>query len=188
MNCKSVYGNYRTRKFSDIFSNAESFKSECLESGIPSTITEKSLITLFYLLYARYGNSNIASIDENQFKYKVFSTIFMYGPAWEKRLEIQEKLRNLSDDEIRIGSTAIHNTALNPSSIPTVQTLEELEFINSQNTSKYRKSKLEALASLYTLIATDVTEEFVGKFKKLFIIIVEPNYPLYYVTEGEEDD
>ena len=112
----------------------------------------------------------------------------MYGPAWEKRLEIQEKLRNLTDDEIRIGSTAIYNTALNPSSSPTVQTLEELEFINSQNTSKYRKSKLEALASLYTLIATDVTEEFIGKFKKLFITIVEPNYPLYYVTEGEEDD
>ena len=183
----SVYGNFRTRKFSDIYDEVEKFIEGYENSGIPKVLSNENLTTLFYLLYARYGNSNIASSDENQFKYKVYSTIFMYGPAWQKRLEIQKTLTSMGIDEAMIGSTAIYNSALNPSTAPTTQTLEELSYINSQNTTKYKKSKVETLAYLYTLIETDVTEEFVGKFKKLFITILEPQKPLWYVTEGEQD-
>lgn len=188
-NGASLYGNFRTRTFSDIFTSEESFKEEYTNNGIPTTISDVSLKTLYYILYARYGNSNIASSDENQFKYKVFSTIFMYGPAWEKRLDIQRKLIDLSEEDMLKGSTAIYNAALNPSNEPSTQSLEELQFINSQNTTKHKKSKLEAYSMLMDLIKTDVTEEFISKFKKLFITIVEPDYPLWYSTEiieGEE--
>lgn len=184
-NGSSLYGNFRTRTFSDIFNTFADFQEAYIKNGIQRTISDTSLSTLYYLLYARYGNSNIASSDENQFVYKVMSTIFMYGPAWEKRLDIQQKLMNLSDDEIIKGATAIYNQALNPSQAPTTQTLEELNYINSQNTTKYKKSKLEAYAILEELIKTDVTEAFIGKFKKLFITIVEPDYPLWYETVEE---
>ena len=182
-NGSSLYGNYRTRTFTNIFDSFEVFEETYINCGIPTTLSTASLTTLYYLLYARYGNSSIASSDENQFKHKVMSTIFMYGPAWEKRLDIQKKLLQLSDDEIIKGTTAIYNTALNPGTQPTTQTLEELTYINSQNTTKYKKSKLEGYAALYSLIETDVTEEFIGKFKKLFITIVEPNLPLWYTNE-----
>ena len=184
----SVYGNFRTRKFSDIYDKVEKFLDGYENSGIPKVLSDENLTTLFYLLYARYGNSNIASSDENQFKYKVYSTIFMYGPAWQKRLEIQKTITSMGIDEAMIGTTAIYNTALNPSTAPTTQTTDELNYINSQNTTKYKKSKVEALASLVTLIETDVTEEFISKFKKLFITILEPQGPLWYVTEGEQND
>ena len=184
-NGASLYGNFRTRTFADIFPAFENFNQDYTNNGIPTTISEENAQTLYYLLYARYGNSNIASSDENQFKYKVMSTIFMYGPAWEKRLDLQQKLIKLDDDEIVKGSTAIYNSALNPSVQPSTQTLEELNYINSQNTTKYKKSKLEGYAALYSLIETDVTEEFIGKFKKLFITIVEPDYPLWYETVEE---
>ena len=183
-NGSSLYGNFRTRTFADIYTEFEAFKEDYANCGIPTTLSDDNLTTLYYLLYARYGNSNIASSDETQFKYKVFSTIFMYGPAWQKRLDIQQKLVNLSDDEIVKGTTAIYNSALNPSSAPSTQTLEELNYINSQNTTKYKKSKIEGYATLYALIETDVTEDFIGKFKKLFITIVEPELPLWY-TQGE---
>lgn len=189
-NGSSLYGNFRTRTFADIYTSFDIFKKDYDDCGIPGTISDISLTTLYYLLYARYGNSNVASSDENQFKYKVFSTIFMYGPAWEKRLDIQNKLINLSDEEIVKGSTAIYNSALNPSQAPSTAALEELTYINAQNTTKYRKSKLEGYAMLYSLIETDVTEEFIGKFKKLFITFVEPDYPLWYETtyiEGDEE-
>lgn len=130
-NGSSLYGNFRTRTFTDIYTELEDFKQDYTDNGIPGTISEANLTTLYYLLYARYGNSNIASSDENQFKYKLFSIIFMYGPAWQKRLEIQKKLMELSDDEIVRGTTAIHNAALNPSQAPSTQTLEELNYINS---------------------------------------------------------
>lgn len=181
-NGSSLYGNFRARTFADIYTELKTFKEDYADNGIPSTISDASLTTLYYLLYARYGNSCIASSDENQFKYKLFSTIFMYGPAWQKRLDIQKKLMELSDDELVKGTTAIHNAALNPSQAPSTQTLEELNYINSQNTTKYKKSKLEGYATLYALIETDVTEEFIGKFKKLFITVVEPEEPLWYQT------
>lgn len=184
-NGSSLYGNFRTRSFADIYTDIDLFKDDYNTNGIPSTLSTTNLTTLYYLLYARYGNSCIASSDETQFKYKLFSTIFMYGPAWQKRLEIQQKLLGLSDDEIVKGTTAIHNSALNPAQAPSTQSLEELNFINAQNTTKYKKSKLEGYATLYGLIETDVTEEFIDKFKKLFITVVEPELPLWYKTEGD---
>ena len=184
-NGSSLYGNFRTRTFTDIYSDFESFKTDYIDCDIPTTLDDTALKTLYYLLYARYGNSNIASSDETQFKYKVFSTIFMYGPAWQKRLDIQKKLIDLGDDEILVGATAIYNSAYNPETAPSTQATEELNYINQQNVTKYKKSKLEAYAVLEELIKTDVTEQFIGKFKKLFITIVEPDLPLWYTTQGD---
>lgn len=179
-NGSSLYGNYRTRTFVDIYDELEAFKKDYIDCGIPVTISDTNLTTLYYLLYARYGNSSIASSDETQFKYKLFSTIFMYGPAWQKRLEIQKELTTMGIDEAIKGSTAIYNSALNPSTAPSTQTLDELAYINTQNTTKKKKSKIEGYATLYALIETDVTEDFINKFKKLFITILEPELPLWY--------
>lgn len=203
---KSLYGNYRYRKFTEIWEDVDAFLTDYNDAGIPATIEEKTATTLFYLLYARYGNSTIASSDENQFKYKVFSTIFMYGPTWEKRLEIQEAVRSLDLDQLMDGGKAVYNTALNPGQPVAggegapigegTNTLDELTYINQQNTTKYKKSKVDAYAILTNLLETDVTEEFIGKFKKLFLTVVQPEVPLWYVTqlnpytdpEEDEDD
>ena len=77
----SAYGNFRTRTFTDIYPDVQTFLNEYANNGIPTTIQQSSCQTLYYLIYSRYGNSHIANNDENQFKYKVFSIIFMYGPT-----------------------------------------------------------------------------------------------------------
>lgn len=187
---QNLYGNYRNLKFTDVWTEVESFITDYNASGITATITDESATVLYYLLYARYGNSTIASSDVNQFKYKVFSTIFMYGPTWEKRLAIQKEIRDLSLDEIQKGGKAIYNTALNPNQAPTTGALEELKYINSQNTTNYKKSKVDAYAILINLLETDVTERFIEEFKKLFLTVVSPELPLWYRTqeEGVKDD
>lgn len=182
----SEYGNYRTKTFNDIYDSVETFLDDYNSVGIPAKIGSDSASTLYYLLYARYGNSSIINSDENQFKYKLFSIIFQYGPAWEKKLEIQDKLIALSDDELTKGTTAIHNSALNPGTEPSTQSLEELEYINSQNTTKYKKSTIEGYSNLLLLLENDVTEDFLKKFSRLFINILEPREPLWYETEIEE--
>ena len=189
MRCDSEYGNYRTKKFTDFYPMAQDFVNDYHLNGIPTTITDDSANTLFYLLYARYGNSHIINSDENQFKYKLFSIIFQYGPTWEKRLDIQNKLRNLTEDDLMHGTKAIYNTANNPGTEPSTGSLEELPYINSQNTTGYKKSKMDAYANLLALLDTDVTEDFIKKFGKLFITILEPREPLWYATEiGEDND
>lgn len=188
-----IDGNYRTRKFKQIFTDSDTFAEEYSESGVNfgefgGGFNTDQLTLIYGLLYARYGNSNIASDDENQFKYKVFTTIFMYAPTWFKRLEVQQALRELSLDELQLGAKAIYNSALNPSGQPTTNTVDELNYINQQNTTRYKKGKLDAYATLLELLETDVTEKFIGKFKKLFITIVQPDYPLWYITTPEEQE
>lgn len=186
-NC-SLFGNFITRKFTDIYPQVEIFMEDYKNCGIPSTITDANATTLYYLLYARYGNSHIVNTDENQFTYKLFSTIFMYGPTWEKRLEVQNKLRQLSDEDLRLGTKQINNHAFNPSNTPSTGTLEELDYINEQGTLNYKKGKVDAYIWLMDALKTDVTKSFIDKFNELFLAIVVPNKPLWYVTDIEEEE
>ena len=170
----------RTRKFREIWNSDDLFYSDYTSFGIPTTISETNCKTLFYLLYAKYGNSHLANKDEVQGKLKVFSTIFKYGPAWEKRLEIQKSLQALDLADLREGTKQILNHAENPNTAPSTSALDELEYIDEQKAVNYKKSKVDAYASLWNMLATDVTEEFLNKFNKIFMFVVdEEDYYLY---------
>ena len=185
--CNTDYQVYRTNTFQEIWDSAAKFVAEYKANGIKTTITDDSCTTLYYLLYAKYGNNPIASSDENRFKYAVWATIFKYGPTWEKRLEIQDKLRALSEDDLLRSGKSIFNHAYNPSTEPSTGSLEELPGINEQNTNQYVKSKIDAYGSLMELLRTDVTEQFLGEFRKLFKICLVEN-PLLYVTDLKEGE
>ena len=185
----SMRPEFDTVRFTQVWDDVDSFKDDYTDNGIPTSISIASATTLYYLLYARYGNNPISNYDINQWKYKVFTIIFQYGPTWEKRLAIQERLRALSetDPEFRKGSKAIYNQAMNPATEPTTAQLDELTYINQQNTTNYNKSLMDAYAQLWTLLDTDVTEEFLKKFQKLFKQFVKPERQFIYVTEDEDD-
>ncbi len=194
----SMIPQYSTNIFTDIYPDATTFISDYKNNGIPyqytvgtttyQTLTDTNVEALFYLLYARYGNSPLANRDITQFKYKLFSIIFQYGPAWQKELEVQRKIMNLSEDDIRLGSKAIYNQALNPQTEPSTAALSELTYINQQNTTNYKKSPLEGYAILMELLKKDVTEEFINKFGRCFKKFVSNERPIIYVTEEEEDE
>ena len=163
-----------TPQFTDIWQSSQQFLTDYHNQDIKQVMTDEYVETLFYLLYSRYGNSNIAFTDTTLFKYNVYSIMFMYGPTWEERVKLQEKLRNLSDDEIRQGSKAIYNTSLNPGTQAVVNEDGEINFLNSQNTTNYKKSKIEGIALKWNMLETDVTSEFLNRFSKLFINILGP--------------
>lgn len=179
---------YNNIKFTDVFPNVAAFSQLYTENGLPKKVSYESINTIYYLLYARYGNNPIANNDRNQFIYKLFAIIFQYAPAWEKKLQIQENIRGLSDAEIMQGSKTIYNHALNPSTDPTTATLEELDYINDQNTTNFKRNKLEAYGAWLDLIANDVTEEFILRFKPLFRQFIAPDNVWIYETpeNGEE--
>lgn len=183
---ESLYGNFRQITFAEAWDNVDAFIDDLAETTIPLPIIEEQQKILYYLLYSRYGNSVIASSDTNRFKFNVASIIFQYGGAWAKRLEIQEKLRGLTEDELIIGAKHIYNHSYNPSDAPTTQALEELATINEQTVSHSKRGKLDAYAFLWELLDTDVTGEFLDRFKPLFLTIVQPELPLWYITEDDE--
>lgn len=142
--------------------------------------TKGTMTTLYYLLWARYASSHIRSDYPQQWKMKIMMTVFEYGPTWSKRLEIQEKVRNMSDDEIQKGTIMTYNTAMNPDGAPTTETWETLKGINSQNKNLYQRGKLDSYAYIDQILKTDVTREFVEKFKKFFDIMASPGEKLDY--------
>lgn len=185
-----IFGNYYNPTFADVFPSAEVFTAEYQASGLydPDN-TVKKIDLLFYLLYSRYGNSVVASMDINRFKYNLYSIIFMYGPAWETRLSLQKELRDLANsDELFEGSTMINNHSYNPSNTPSNDTFEALPTINDQTANRRKKPKIEGYASVLGLLKSDVSAEFLDRFKVLFLTIVEPNAPLWYNTTPEEQE
>lgn len=181
---------YSTKTFADVWPALDGFMGDYKASPFgslgPMTLSDDNAKTLYYLLYARYGNSPIANLDENQFKFKVWSTIFQYGPVWQKKLSLQSSLLELTDDELRAGSIMIYNHAFNPGNEPGTATTDELNFVNDQNTSRSKRSKLDAYTALWDILVTDVTESFLRHFQKLFKQFVRQENPVLY-TEEEED-
>lgn len=313
-----MFPQYDTKLMTEVWSSASEFLTDYQAAGIPTTISNQNATTLYYLLYARYGNTPIANYDENQWKYKMFSIIFQYGPTWEKRLNIQDTLRGLqisdlvdngsfhelfshsasetssktgSDNNTRTlnttetntGTSAVANTgtdttastgtqsvshtgtvgttgetediknhAYNPGTAPAQNAYSPLNYINEQNATKNNvdstvtnnltdtttndlqnqtthnttstttndlsradtgtitdaraindaveaenksqnetttvmtAGKLKAYEKLLELLETDVTGEFISKFKICFKQFVMPERTFIYVTEDED--
>lgn len=183
MKMSSLFPQYNTPLFTDVYNNEDDFLDDMNSIGIPAKLTENSATTLFYLLYARYGNSPIANTDVEQFKYKLFSTIFQYGPTWEKRLAIQDELHTLTKADIVLGGKEISNHAYNPGQAPSTASLEELTHINEQNVQTRKRSTIDAYRNLWSMLEDNVTDIFLDKFRYLFKTFVMPENPILYTED-----
>jgi hypothetical protein len=197
----SYFQQFDNITLSELFPNVEIFKEEYTNSGLPLTfnvegietakqyLSDDTLSTIYVLLMGRYADSTIKAYNTyGAFKTRFFTRIWQHGPTWKTKLDIQNKLRAMGIDDgsdIYKGGSAIYNSALNPSTSPSSQTLEELDYINSQNVTKYKKSKIEGLAALTELLKNDVTEAFLRRFEDLFKSIIYSGRTLLYESEGE---
>lgn len=181
--------------FSELWSTKESFVADFKTVGFPQTfsggnyVTDDDLKLIWLLLIGRFADSTIKPYNTfGAFKVRFMSRVWQYAPAWKKELDIQNKLRSMSLEDgspIYDGSKAIYNNAMNPGTQPGTGTDNELNFINSQNVTKHKKSKLEGLAILSDLMKNDVTEAFLRRFDDLFRTIVYTGRDLLYETQGE---
>lgn len=184
---ENISSEYNYPLFTDVWDNSTDFSTFYSNCGIPAKLSSaNSITTIYYLLYAKYGNTPIAFGDEYQFKMNVMSKIFMYGPAWERELSIQDTLRGMSEADLLKGSSQMYNHANNPSNPVTVTTGatgdtpvisqtgtltdREIGYINDQNVTINTRGKLEGYAVLVELLKKDVTNAFIDKFNELFCI------------------
>lgn len=172
--------------FSDVFKSEDSFYEFCASTEIlDETITEAFLKKLWYMLYAYYGNAPIASMDENRWKAKLVVTIEAYAPTYIKKDDIQKKLRALDLEDLREGYKSLFNRAINPSAEPSTDNTNELPYINEQNVNKTRKNKADAYATLIDLLKSNLLEDFIKKFSKLFSKIASTGNIIVYRQEEE---
>lgn len=181
---------YSTELFHDIYRTYDDFKTDYDSLGkgcYGEVITDNNARLTYYLLLSKFGNSPIANMDIEQFKLKLQAVIWQYGPSWEKRLDIQKKLRELQDEDLFKGAQAIYNHAMNPGELgseraTTVQ--PELQYVDSQNTTNFKKSKMDAYTQLWDLLVTDVTNDYLNKFRSLFKQFARPEQ--HYIYESED--
>lgn len=180
----SLYGNFRTRTFSEIIESKEDF-IDIVNTFFPNVMLDEDLNTLYYLLLADYANSHIASSDENRFKLKMASIIYKQGPIWAKQRHILDTLLELSEDDIMKRGQSIQNHAYNPGEQNVASTSEDiLNYLNDQAVHTEKMNKAEAL-TMYTTMLADTTSSFIEMFKSLFLTIVNPELPLWYIEETE---
>lgn len=184
---------YTRLTFSQVWKSYSEFKEDydALIVGFAENTTpiqESSLQTIFYLLFASYGNNPIVNLDVGQFKMKIFSIIYSYGPTWEKKQSIQKTIRSLTESDLLSGAKQIYNHALNPSSEPSTDSLTELTYINDQNTANQKKSKMEAYSILWSILHAEATKGFIDKFRKCFSVFVDKMCAPFYIDNDEDYD
>ena len=180
---------FNNELFAEIFPNFASFKNvfdNDFDKYAKDCITEASLKALYWLLYSRYGYNPIVNQTIDIFKAKIVAITFQKGPTWEKKLALQKSLRELTEADMLAGAKTILNRALHDQTEPGTNTDEETPYINQQDVSKHKRSKLDALGYLQDLLKTDVTEEFISSFAKLFSKFVSPTITRIY--ENDEED
>lgn len=186
------YGRFSNKRFLDVFPDAETFREQYIHYqklfNSPIKVAEDQMGFIYYLLYSKYGSEYIAMSNTTRFEAKLFATLELAAPILLRELIIQKNLLALSDDDIRAGSKAIYNHAFNPSGTPSTGTLEELPFINDQNTTQYRKSPMDGYAILLSLLDDNLLESFLRKFRKLFLRVLAPTAPRLYDIEDLEEN
>lgn len=180
----NLYGNYRNVKFTDIYPDVDTFTTSQKALPIPNDLSNDNMSLIYYLLYSNYANNTIAPNDTYRFELGIANRIFQYAPTFLKKLELQKTLRDLTLADIKAGSRIIYNHSYNPSTEPSTSTLTELTTIDMQNTTNYAKSDAEAIALQYSLLQDNLVSDFLRKFQKLFIQFVEPEVPLWYISEN----
>lgn len=171
--------------FEEIWESAAAFVTAYHSQSLPQELKDETITTLYYLLYGRYGSDCISGTNVYQWKYRFWGMVFQYGPAWEKRLQVQKRVRELSEEDLRDGDLSLNNLAYNPGTAPETISTEILKGIAQQNAGIKKRSILGGYSMLESLLATDVSEEFLEHFKDLFKPLLYSGVP--YLYEGGEN-
>lgn len=178
-----------TKNLSDIFPDYESFLETYTGSGLPNRFKDLDFLkTIYFVLMGEYAASSIAAMSEDLFRVRFLTLVHSYGPQLERELQIQDDLLKMSTEELMVSSKAVYNTALNPSEAPSTDTIDELPYINQQNTTKHVRSKLDAYMMLEELLNDNLIKDFIKRFDHLFVRVLRTNNPLYYRTEVVDND
>jgi hypothetical protein len=147
--------------------------------------TKYSINSIYFLLISYYANSHIKSSDENRFKLQLMAIIYEAGPVWQREMYLNEKMLKLADEDVMRGARAIYNHAMHPDTSPSTAQLEELTYIDDQNTTNWKKEKVRGYAEARDFLDPNICSRFMAKFKKLFLTVLYPDRPLLYETEED---
>lgn len=180
------------KTFLEIYSTFDVFMADAKEFSYftPSDMTEEYLGRTYYLLIARYGDSPISNYsDEPRWRLRVWQVISEYGPEWQVKSEMQKTIRKMDISDFQEGGKLVNNTALNPNTAPSDSSLDELQYINSQNVARRKLSVVDGIQRKLSMLVDGLDDDYLDHFSDLFSKVLLTDKPLYiYKDEGDEDE
>ena len=151
-----------------------------------SSLTEQDLSDIYNHLMAEFYNWHFIYPDDMGIAYNVMHIIEDYFPNVKERLSLLNQLRGMTLDNFKKSGIQISSTGSNPK----VETdMDELiDLVDSQNANFQLKSDEQAIRAKFFSLYDGVMQEFIDRFKPLFVKLYNGVADYVYINPIEENE
>lgn len=151
-----------------------------------ASITMPELEDIYNHLLARYYNWHYVYLDDLGIALNTMHIIHDYWPNCRERLSIVSDIRDLTIDDFKKSGIMIDSQGSNPK---TATDMDELiDLVDSQNASFQLKSQEQALRAKFNSLYDGVMDEFIDRFKDLFVKLYSGVNNYIYTNDIEEEE
>lgn len=151
-----------------------------------SSLTENDLSKIYYHLRAQYYNWHFIYMDDLGISDNVYHIIEDYYPNAKERLSLVDQLRIMSLEDFKKSGTFIDSSGSNPK--VKTQMGELIDLVDSQTASFQLKSQEQALKAKFMSLYDGIMEEFINRFKPLFVKLYNGVSDYIYQNPIEEGE
>ena len=149
-------------------------------------LTETDLKDIYNHLLADYYNWHFIYPDDLGITLNVFKIVDEFYPNVKVRLDLVEQLRNLSLDDFKKSGITINSSGQNPKIATEMDEL--IDLVDSQNASFQLKSHEQVLRAKFMALYDGIMDEFILRFKPLFVKMYNGVYDYLYINKEEEEE
>lgn len=150
------------------------------------TLTKNDLKDVYNHLLARYYNWHYVYLDDLGIALNTMHIIHDYYPNCKARLSLVDELRTLTVEDFQKSGISIDSQGSNPK---TATNMDELiDLVDSQNASFQLRSEEGAIRAKFNSLYDGVMDEFIDRFKDLFVKLYSGVTDYIYRNPIEEED
>lgn len=183
---KNYFNKPISKTFMQAFPTFESFFEVWKKSPFfTNNFTEDDLHHIYNHLLTAYYNWHFIYLDDVGIFLNVFHIIEEYYPNVKVRLELAEELRTMTVDEFKKSGLRISSTGSNPKIETAMDDL--IKLVDSQNADFQLRSQEQALRTKFSSLIDGIFEDFIERFRPLFIKLYNGLTDYIYENPVEED-
>ena len=137
-------------------------------------------------LLAAYYNWHYVYLDDLGIALNTMHIIHDYYPNCKERLKLVKDLRELTLDDFKKSGIMIDSQGSNPKTATDMDQL--IDLVDSQNASFQLKSEEQALRAKFNSLYDGVMDEFIDRFKNLFVKLYSGVNNYIYTNDIEEEE
>ena len=130
-------------------------------------LSEEDLKSIYYHLLANYYDWHYIYMDDLGISLSTMHIIEEYYPNCKERLKLVDQMRNMSLEEFRQSGITVGSQGSNPKIATSMDKL--INLVDSQNANFQIKSQEQTLKAKFMALYDGVMEEFIERFKPLFV-------------------